>query len=228
MEAMEGLVSLLSGEAFDAWIARKYNGQVPGLPVAGVPDPVLREGMSGPAVLTLQVYLNGVIGAGLVEDGDFGPATTTAVRELQRRAGITTDGVYGDDSADALRSLLEDDMSWDDKIKTIRGQGVSYADAEWPAGFMLASNHYYTLRYGQAMLAEQAKQTALMSQLVADRSDLTEEAIAAAVAEGVRQAVPSPEELAAAVAAAVDHDLDTEAVVAALREVLGGLDGAGE
>jgi peptidoglycan hydrolase-like protein with peptidoglycan-binding domain len=195
----------------------------------GIPTPTLREGAEGSAVLALQVYLNDVLDTGLVEDGDFGPATTAAVRELQRRAGITTNGIYDRDTAAALRNLLEDnDMSWDEKIPLITGQGVSYSGTEWPAKFLAASNHYYTLKYGQSLAAEQAKQTALLQQLAAGQSGLTEAKIAAAVAEGVRQAVPTAEELAAAVAAAVDHDLDTAAVVAALREVLGGLDRADE
>jgi hypothetical protein len=76
----------------------------------------------------------------------------------------------------------------------------------------------------QQIRAEQAKQTVLMQQLLAAQSDLTEAEIAAAVAAGVAEALPSVEELAAAVAAAVDHDLDTAAVAEALREVLGSVD----
>jgi hypothetical protein len=44
----------------------------------------------------------------------------------------------------------------------------------------------------------------------------------------VNAALPSVQEIAAAVAAAVDHDLDTAAVEDALRRVLGGVDDAGE
>lgn len=76
----------------------------------------------------------------------------------------------------------------------------------------------------QQIRAEQSKQTALLQQVLAAQSDLSEEQITAAVAEGIRQAMPSPEELAAAVAEAVDHDLDTAAVTEALRQVLGSLD----
>jgi hypothetical protein len=75
--------------------------------------------------------------------------------------------------------------------------------------------------------AEQATHTALLKQVLAGQSGLTEAAITAAVAEGVRQATPPVEEIAAAVAAAVDHDLDVEAVTAALREFYGGALGAG-
>jgi hypothetical protein len=72
----------------------------------------------------------------------------------------------------------------------------------------------------QQIRAEQAKHTALLQQVLAAQSNLTEAEISAAVAEGVRQAVPSPEALAAAVAAAVDHELDVAAATEALRQVL--------
>jgi hypothetical protein len=127
----------------------------PAAPVDGVPAGVLREGDTGPDVGLLQTGLNEAINAGLEVDEDFGPATTAAVRELQRRAGITIDGIYGDNSADALRDLLEDDMSWNEKIDLITGQGVSYSGEEWPASFVLSSSHYYTLKYGQEIVAEQ-------------------------------------------------------------------------
>lgn len=48
----------------------------------------------------------------------------------------------------------EDDMSWDEEISLITGQGVSYSDKKWKARFLLASDHYYTLKYGQEILAE--------------------------------------------------------------------------
>lgn len=73
-----------------------------GMPV-GTPQPnhpasvgTLRVGSRGPAVEKLQrvlatwyPYLN------LQIDGDFGPATEKAVRELQRRAGLVIDGIAG-------------------------------------------------------------------------------------------------------------------------------------
>jgi hypothetical protein len=80
----------------------------------------------------------------------------------------------------------------------------------------------------QQIRAEQSKQTALLQQVLASQSDLTEQEITAAVAEGVRQATPPVEEIAAAVAAAVDHDLDVEAVTAALLEFYGRAVSTGE
>lgn len=80
----------------------------------------------------------------------------------------------------------------------------------------------------QQIRSEQVKQTALLQQVVASQSNLTEAQIAAAVQAGVAAALPSVADLAAAVAAAVDHELDTAAVEAALRTVLGSVDGVGE
>jgi hypothetical protein len=49
----------------------------------------------------------------------------------------------------------------------------------------------------------------------------------AEAAAAVRAELPSVEELAAAVAAAVDHELDVAAAAQALREVLGSVDEPG-
>lgn len=222
-EAVEGLASLLSGEPWDAWMARKWGGSTPSLPVSGIPTQTLRENDSGPEVLALQVYLNGVLDAGLVEDGEFGPATTAAVRELQRVAGIDIDGVYGDDSEAALKRLLEDDMP----------TAIEVAQEVWryTNKSLTSRDAYAQLRESDGSLAikkEIAAQSALLKQMAAAQSGLTVEQVTAAVKAGVREAMPSPEELAAAVAAAVDHELDVAAAAAALREVLGSLDGPGE
>jgi peptidoglycan hydrolase-like protein with peptidoglycan-binding domain len=199
----------------------------PTAPTTGAPAPPLREGDEGPSVGLLQRGLNEALGLNLVEDEDYGPATTAGVKALQRAAGIEEDGIYGDDSADALRALLEDDMDLSDKLNP-----TDYTEKRWGVktlnvGKALTDTYTYARNasdYASAAVAEQAKQTALLKQLAAGQSGMTEEAITAAVAAGVRQAIPSAEELATAVAAAVDHDLDTAAVAAALREVLGSVD----
>jgi peptidoglycan hydrolase-like protein with peptidoglycan-binding domain len=188
-----------------------------------VPEPTLRENDTGPRVGHLQRSLNEALGLKLAIDDDYGPATTAAVRELQRRARITIDGIYGDDSAAALRDLLEDDMAITDadvlKIWAYTNPALTKMDA------------YAILRdkgLEQQIRAEQSKQTVLLQQVLSAQSNLTEAQIAAAVQAGVRAALPSVSDLAMAVAAAVDHELDTAAVEAALREVLGGVDnGAG-
>jgi LysM repeat protein len=59
--------------------------------------PLLRLGSVGDTVARLQSELNRVFPAysALSVDGDFGPATERVVKEFQRRAGLTADGVVG-------------------------------------------------------------------------------------------------------------------------------------
>jgi len=140
----------------------------------------------------------------------------------------------------------DDDMGWDEKINLITGQGVSYEGDKWKARFVLASDHYYTLKFGQEIRAEQAAAKLRDEAILKAIKGVDTKAILSAIdtraaedasrdavlmaeaAAAVKAALPSVEELAAAVAAAVDHDLDTAAVAAALREVLGGIDEVGE
>lgn len=125
----------------------------------------------------LQQYKNGVKVAG--SDVDLNRATTTN---------------YGQWAA----SEEEDDMSWDEKIPLITGQGVSYSSEEWRAGFLLASDHYYTLKYGQEILAGQKA------------AKLREEAILAAVKGLDTKAVINAVNTAAAADAQRDADLLAE------------------
>jgi len=67
-------------------------------------SPTIRQGSLGPAVAWLQKTLSGASVAisftpyaGAI-DGIFGPATETAVRALQTWAGVTVDGIVGDDT----------------------------------------------------------------------------------------------------------------------------------
>lgn len=70
-------------------------------PVAGPPPLVGPD--SGPArVRAVQRQLN-AHGAQLRVDGDWGPATTRAVRDLQARRGLPVDGRVGPATAAALR-----------------------------------------------------------------------------------------------------------------------------
>jgi Putative peptidoglycan binding domain len=59
-----------------------------------VPRPVLRQGMTGPAVRTLQEALN-THGYHLQVDGVFGPATKAAVRSFQVQHGLAADSICG-------------------------------------------------------------------------------------------------------------------------------------
>lgn len=56
---------------------------------------ILEKGNAGPKVKALQHALNARPYLSLVEDGKFGPATESAVKDFQRRVGLTDDGKVG-------------------------------------------------------------------------------------------------------------------------------------
>jgi peptidoglycan hydrolase-like protein with peptidoglycan-binding domain len=67
---------------------------------------LLYIGSEGPQVSELQRRLKAAYAsyAGqLPVDGDFGPLTDAAVREFQRRSGLTVDGIVGAQTAAALK-----------------------------------------------------------------------------------------------------------------------------
>ncbi len=61
----------------------------------GVTLPVLRNGDKSGFVTTLQILLNKYNGAGIDEDGSFGPATEKAVIAYQSSRGLDADGIVG-------------------------------------------------------------------------------------------------------------------------------------
>jgi uncharacterized protein (TIGR02594 family) len=67
-------------------------------------NPVLRRGSRGPDVKRLQELLNAKLkpSPNLQVDGDFGPATETAVRAFQAQARIGVDGIVGPATWSAL------------------------------------------------------------------------------------------------------------------------------
>ncbi len=76
--------------------------------------PVLREGETGVDVRSLQYYLavisyfsDGLVPA-IAIDGVFGPATTAAVRAFQELAGLTPDGVVGQQTWLLLERAYQD------------------------------------------------------------------------------------------------------------------------
>ncbi|MBU7585902.1 MAG: peptidoglycan-binding protein [Nostoc sp. TH1S01] len=77
--------------------------QVPGIQYTSEGYPILRLGMSGQDVVTLQKQLQrfGFLNSREV-DGDFGRTTETAVKALQRRYGLEEDGVAGGATWDIL------------------------------------------------------------------------------------------------------------------------------
>jgi putative peptidoglycan binding protein len=85
--------------------ARYYAG--PWEPIGGWKVPtgvVLKLGARGVDVRILQAFLSGHWYA-LAIDGDFGPSTDAAVRQFQRRALITVDGIAGPITRSKLATL---------------------------------------------------------------------------------------------------------------------------
>ncbi len=65
-------------------------------PVSTQQHSLLRAGNNGVDVVALQSLLSSKLGRQLDIDGEFGPATETAVREWQKRWGLKSDGIVGD------------------------------------------------------------------------------------------------------------------------------------
>ncbi|MDX3770510.1 MULTISPECIES: glycoside hydrolase domain-containing protein [unclassified Streptomyces] len=66
--------------------------------------PTLQSGSTGTDVKRLQRALIAARGQTLTIDGDFGPATTTAVKAYQTAQGLTSDGIVGNLSWSALQA----------------------------------------------------------------------------------------------------------------------------
>jgi len=73
-----------------------------------IPDPILKRGSAGPAVVALQDALKLLaINIG-TSDGDFGKKTENGIKELQtRKPNLAIDGIYNTATRDLLESLLQ-------------------------------------------------------------------------------------------------------------------------
>ncbi|WP_231156070.1 D-Ala-D-Ala carboxypeptidase family metallohydrolase [Streptomyces sp. CNZ748] len=73
----------------------------------------LSQGASGADVTQLQIRLSGYPGYGavLAVDGQFGPATTAALKRFQAAYGLTSDGVAGPNTFSKLYALQDDDCT---------------------------------------------------------------------------------------------------------------------
>ncbi len=74
-----------------------------------LPDPILKIGDKGTVVKQLQNALKSEGFNCGTSDGDFGPATMKAVKDLQsHKRGITIDGIYGEITRDLLFELINE------------------------------------------------------------------------------------------------------------------------
>ncbi|WP_268219170.1 D-Ala-D-Ala carboxypeptidase family metallohydrolase [Streptomyces sp. EMB24] len=73
----------------------------------------LSQGASGSDVTQLQIRLSGYPGYGavLAVDGQFGPATTAALKRFQSAYGLAADGVAGPNTFSKLYALQDDDCT---------------------------------------------------------------------------------------------------------------------
>lgn len=73
-----------------------------------IPDPILKRGSSGPAVVALQDALKLLaINIG-TSDGDFGEKTEKGIKELQtRKPNLAITGIYNAETRDLLESLFQ-------------------------------------------------------------------------------------------------------------------------
>ena len=73
----------------------------------------LREGTSGSDVTQLQIRVAGWAGydRGFAVDGQYGPATTTAVRNFQAAYGLTADGIAGAQTFSRIYALQDTDCT---------------------------------------------------------------------------------------------------------------------
>ncbi len=109
LEPLPGLVRRRSAEAVVYLTANDDEHPMPApvslAPMAraiGAPAGMLSVGMSGDQVATLETKLEALgLYAGAI-DGDFGPATRTAVVAFQRRRNLMVDGIVGPETWSAL------------------------------------------------------------------------------------------------------------------------------
>ena len=82
--------------------------------------PIQQVGSTGEDVRTVQ-YLLAVHGHPVTVDGDFGPATKSAVQAFQSSKGLTADGIVGNHTWEALIVLVGAGAGGD-RVKAVQGQ----------------------------------------------------------------------------------------------------------
>jgi Putative peptidoglycan binding domain len=111
--------------------------------------PTVQQGATGERVKSIQYLLN-QRGAGLAVDGDFGPATNSAVRSFQSSHGLTMDGVVGPNTWGALIVTVQQG-STGNAVKAVQSQlaahGISTAvDGDFGPGTNSSVRSFQTSR----------------------------------------------------------------------------------
>ncbi|MBF4194686.1 peptidoglycan-binding protein [Mycolicibacterium phlei] len=118
---------------YDRIIAKITGSPVPTTPSAPAGNYYAKRGDKNGRVLHLQIFMNANFKAysKLVEDGDFGPATESVIKEFQRRTSIDVDGIVGPQTLAKLKSVagfVEVPVNW---TKPATGGSV----AKFPEGW---------------------------------------------------------------------------------------------
>lgn len=79
----------------------------PSVAVPVIAKPTLKVGSKGMQVNYLQQDLNFLMNAKLDTDGHFGQLSKKAVMDYQKKYNLVVDGIYGKNSYNKMRSLLE-------------------------------------------------------------------------------------------------------------------------
>ncbi len=87
-------ILVLSAVGFAGWHVYKTNNEMTAQ-AGGCTSISLQKGSRGSCVKNLQTMLNELYFSGLVVDGVFGSQTQAAVKNFQKNAGLTVDGVVG-------------------------------------------------------------------------------------------------------------------------------------
>jgi hypothetical protein len=98
---------------------------VPGWASTTQQRPVLRQGMRGEDVRTLQTRLNELDKVGLNVDGTFGLLTLGAVKQFQASRGLLMDGIVGPLTWNALDAQTTHTALTDDDIRQIAAVAVN-------------------------------------------------------------------------------------------------------
>lgn len=88
---------------------------------------ILKLGVKGDSVKTLQQNLNIVMKSGLIVDGDFGDKTKTALINFQKKYGLEADGEYGSKSKAKMTEVLKT-INNSNKTKTVKKETNPYKE----------------------------------------------------------------------------------------------------